>query len=64
MNPEAGFIQGPFRAAVERITRENPTLKADEVIRRARGAAPTGQETASAPLPAPATTEQPMEFDF
>lgn len=49
MNPEAGLIQGPFREAVTKISREHPELSADDVFRLARGEpaiATTAQRTA------------------
>ena len=69
MNPEAGIIQGPFRAAVERIARAHLCLPADEVIRRAQGEQPRadGEVVASPPaLPErpQVRTETPMELQF
>lgn len=59
MNPEAGFIQGPFRDRVERIARAHPKMPADEVICRARSDEP------APPLPAKRSrVEATPEFEF
>lgn len=71
MNPEAGFIQGVFRARVESIARANPTMPAAEVIRMARGDGADGrvtlwpsQTTQVSPVNAAKPESVALEFEF
>jgi hypothetical protein len=65
VNPEAGFIDGPFRERVQRIARANPKMPAVEVIQLARGNTPTPEPVPAPKVIAPSVpVGAPLEFEF
>lgn len=62
MNPEAGLIQGAYREAVIRISRQHPTMPAKDVLLLARGIdvpiPPPAAQTPADPVRSEASTPE------
>lgn len=65
MNPEAGLLQSHFRRAVEAIAKDCPTLKWQEVFRRAgQSAASHEMANSSTYQPEPVATRELVQEEL